>query len=551
MTHPIASSSPPGPENAARRHLVWVLVSLAYLAVAPYFPRINNPNENVRIWMTRAIALDHTFAIDHVTAEWGYVDDKATARGHLYSSKAPGTSLAGVPVMWLQAKLWRACGWPTPSKRAVTFALRYLTVVPCALTFLLLFGRWVERRTRSPGARDLLTVAVGLGTLLYPYGILFVGHAQAAMLGFGAFMALAWGPGDDERERRGDRRDDHRATPAPSWRLSPARLAAAGALAGAAVVFEYQVVLLSAAVAGLAAWRARARFGWFLLGALPPAAALGAYHTAVFGRPWAFPYGHLENQTYAHVHHGTGFFGLHAPALEALGTSLFSVSYGLFVFSPFLLVGAGLLVKRAVQTERAEAVTLLAGAAALVLFLSGMTHWRAGWCVGPRYIAAVAPVLAAGVALQWRWFAGDDRAASWRRGLLGGLVAVSVALNGLSAATYPHYPESFDNPVFDLALPAWRAGYVPSGLGHALGLPRLTALLPLAALWAAALGVALSSPRPAPIESRSRAWWPREGAIALAVATLCLGLLASYGRHPSAAETHATDVVRSLWDPHP
>jgi len=520
-------------ESAARRHLVWVLVSAAYLAVAPYFPRINNPNENVRIWMTRAIALDHTLAIDHVTAEWGYVDDKAVARGHLYSSKAPGTSLLGVPVLWLQAKVWRACGWPTPSKRAVTFALRYLTVVPCALSFLLLFARWVERRTGSAAARDLLTVAVGLGTLLYPYGILFVGHAQAAMLGFGAFMALGWSRPDERSEG--------------SVPLSPARLATAGALAGAAVVFEYQVLLVAAAAAGLAAWRARARFGWFLLGALPPAAALGAYHAVVFGRPWAFPYGHLENQTYAHLHHGTGFFGLHVPRLDALGTSLFSISYGLFVFSPFLLVGAGLLVRRALQPVRAEAVALLASAVALVLFLAGMTHWRAGWCVGPRYIAAIAPVLAAGVALEWRWFAGDDRRAIWRRGLLGGLVAVSVALNGISAATYPHYPEQFDNPVFDLALPAWRAGYVPSGLGHALGLPRLAALLPVAILWVAALGAALASSSVAGHRARSL----RQGAIALGLATIGLGLLASYGRHPSAEETRATDVVRALWDPRP
>ena len=90
-----ALSIRPARESAARRHLVWVLVSLSYLAVAPYFPRINNPNENVRIWMTRAIALDHTLAIDHVSAEWGYVDDKAAAGGRLYSSKAPGTSLLG------------------------------------------------------------------------------------------------------------------------------------------------------------------------------------------------------------------------------------------------------------------------------------------------------------------------------------------------------------------------------------------------------------------------------------------------------------------------
>lgn len=510
-------------ESAARRYLVWILVSLSYVAVTPYFPRINNPNENVRIWMTRAIALDHTMSIDKATADWGYVDDKAVSGGHLYSSKAPGTSFLGVPVLWLQAKLWRAWGWPSPSKRAVTLALRDLTIVPSALLFLLVFGRWVERRTRSTAARDLLTVAVGLGTLLYPYGVIFVGHAQAAMLGFGAFMALGWAKRDG-------------TTSAPS----PRRLAMAGALAGAAVIFEYQMLIVALAAAGWAAWRSRARAAWFALGALPPAIFLGTYHAVLFGRPWAFPYGHLENQTYAHLHHSGGFFGLQGPRLDALGASLFSVDYGLFVFSPFLLAGAILAVRRALRPGRSEALAVLGTSVALLLFLAGMTHWRAGWCVGPRYIAGIAPLLACGLALDWSPFQGESRGAVLRHGALVGLVAVSVFLNGISAATYPHYPEQFNNPIFDLALPLWRAGYIPSGLGHTLGLPRLWALLPVATLWLTALTIAAMTGTTTRRLLRL--------IIALAVALAILIPLSTYGRHPSPAETHATTIVRSLWD---
>jgi hypothetical protein len=521
MTDPGIPDRWPARESAPRRYLVWILVSLSYLAVAPYFPRINNPNENVRIWMTRAIVLDHTLSIDRATADWGYVDDKAVSGGHLYSSKAPGTSFLGVPVLWLQAKLWRACGWPSPSKRAMTLALRYLTIVPSALLFLLVFGAWVERRARSAAARDLLTVAVGLGTLLYPYGVIFVGHAQAAMLGFGAFMALGWANRDGTMG-------------APTRR----QLAVAGALAGAAVIFEYQMLIVALAAAGLAAWRARSRAAWFALGAVPPAIFLGTYHALLFGRPWAFPYGHLENQTYAHLHHSGGFFGLQGPRFEALGASLFSIDYGLFVFSPFLLVGAALAVRRALRPGRGEAIAVLGASVLLVLFLAGMTHWRAGWCVGPRYIAGIAPLLACGLALDWSPFRGDDRATAMRHGVLVGLVAVSVFLNGISAATYPHYPEQFDNPVFDLALPLWRAGYVPSGLGHLLGLPALWALLPVATLWFAALMVAATTCR--------KHLLPRL-AVALAVTITVLLALSAYGRHPSPAETHATTIVRSLW----
>ncbi|HEX2657449.1 MAG TPA: YbaK/EbsC family protein, partial [Polyangia bacterium] len=344
-------------EGRARKHLVWLLVSLAYLVVAPYFPRINNPNENVRIWMTRAIVEEHTLALDGTCAAWGYVDDKATDHGRLYSSKAPGTSLLGVPVLWTQTKLWHALGWPSPSKRAATFGLRFFSVVPCVIAFLFFFARWIERRARSTTARDLLLVAVGLGTLIYPYGILFVGHAQAALAAFAAFMALTWAVDDAAPTRR--------------------QLVLAGAMAGAAVLFEYQLLLVAIVLAGLALWRMRARAGWFALGAAPLAVALGAYHTALFGRPWAFPYGHLENQTYAHAHHGSGFFGLGAPQPAALASSLFSISYGLFVFSPFLLFGLLAALRRLRSPARAHAVVILLSCALLLLFLAGMTHWRA------------------------------------------------------------------------------------------------------------------------------------------------------------------------------
>ncbi len=521
-------------ERAARRHLVWALVSLAYLAASPYFPRLNNPNENVRVWMTRAIVEHHTLAIDRVVADWGYVDDKAISHGHLYSSKAPGTSLLGVPVLWLETRLWHLTGWPSPSKAATTFGLRLFSVVPGALAFLFAFARWVERRTRSPAARDLLVCGLGLGTMLYPYGILFVGHAQGAMAAFGAFMALTWPPAGAAGEDAGAAA----ATP------SPVRLAAAGALAGASVLFEYQLVLVALVLGAYVAWRHRAATVWFVVGAMPFALALGAYHTALFGRPWQFPYGHLENQTYARVDHARGFFGLAWPRLDALAASLFSVSYGLFAFSPFLLLGLAAAVWRGLGRQRAEALACLAATATLSLFLAGMTHWRAGWCVGPRYIAGVAPFLAGGLVLAWGAWS-RERHGHHVRALLGGLIIVSVFLNGVSAALYPHYPEVYDNPVFDLALPLWRAGYAPSGLGHALGLAGRLALLPVALAWAAAVAVALTTGARRPWQVVARL------AAASLIGAALLSALACYGRRPSAAEDHATTVVRALWDPPP
>ena len=140
--------------------------------------------------------------------------------------------------------------------------------------------------TDSRWARDAAVIALGLGTLLYPYGNMFVGHALAAAAAFGAFMLLD----DGARRTSGCGRALARA-----WRL-------AGLLAGLTVLFEYQALLVSIALAVYAVVRYRRRvsaMAAFVAGALPPAFALGVYHTALFGRPWRFPFGNVENPAFA------------------------------------------------------------------------------------------------------------------------------------------------------------------------------------------------------------------------------------------------------------
>src|ERR1022692_1658331 len=181
--------------GAFRRHAAWLLVVLATLLVSPYFERLNNPNENVRVWATRAIVAHHVLDLDAVSREWGYVNDKAKNDRHVYSSKAPGVSFLGVPVLFVQTKLRALCGWPAPNKRQATFWLRLFAVKLPIAAFLWAFAGYVERKTRSSLARDLLVVALGLGTLLYPYAGLFVGHALAAAAAFAAYMLLD--PADD------------------------------------------------------------------------------------------------------------------------------------------------------------------------------------------------------------------------------------------------------------------------------------------------------------------------------------------------------------------
>jgi hypothetical protein len=170
-----------------------------------------------------------------------------------------------------------------------------------------------------------------------------------------------------------------------------------------------------------------------------------------------------------------------------------------------------------------------------------MSNWRAGWCVGPRYITTVAPFLVLGVAFAWAVI----QRRTWLMAPTLGLVIVSVFLNVVSGAVYPHYPEVFDNPVFDLTLPVLRAGYAPYSFGWLLGLRGLASVAPLALVVLGALGLGLAGEAPRP----PRRWARISGA--LAVAALCLLALSAYGRKPSPGEQSSAAFVRATWEPQP
>ncbi len=507
-----------------RRNGVWLLVSAAYLFASPYFERLNNPNENVRVWATRAVVAHGVLDIDDVVREWGYVNDKAKSDQHLYSSKAPGVSLLGVPILFIQTKVRGWLGIGSPGKADTTFWLRLFAVKLPMCAFLWVFGRWVRRASGSDFARDLCVAALGLGTMLYPYGGMFAGHAPAAAAAFGAFLLIEE-PGGGEPAR-------------------PSRLAGAGLLAGLAVMLEYQVLLVAVVLGVVALLRNGRRAFWFLAGAAPPAVALGAYHQALFGKPWSFPYANIENPVFARTAHAAGFHGLSWPQLGAFPTFLFSPAYGLFAYSPVLLPGllaAGWMAARG--PSRREGWLVLAVAGAMFLFLAGMSNWRAGWCVGPRYIAAAVPFLFVPLVRLWpeiarRW---------WAVAGLVGLTVASAVLNVVSGALYPHYPEALRNPVFQLAFPLLREGYAPQGLGLALGLRGAAALLPVALPAAAALArlmVRGDDDRTMPRRRRLA-----HAGVALAVAALFLTGLGAYRPQPDLDEQHALATVRALWEP--
>jgi hypothetical protein len=465
------------PRAVLRRRPEIPLFALVFGAYA-YFYQAGGWNQNSRFDLTRAIVEQRTVAIDAFQENTG---DKAQRGDHWFTDKAPGLS-------WLAVPPYAVVHAVRPE---AVMAGSYLGTVlavslPSALAALLLFG--IGRRIGLSAAWSAaITCAYALGTLAFPYSTIFYGHQLSAALGISAF-ALVW------KER------------CPF---------AAGLLLGLAVCVDYTSVILALVVTTYAVARLGMKRGWLVIaGGLPLAIALGAYHTAAFGRPFALPYDFVLQE-----HRRQGWFmGIGAPDARVLWAILFGSYRGLFYSAPWLIAGVpgmALLFRRGFRAEALAAATIVLS---YVLLNAGLVDWHGGWAMGPRYLIPAIPFLAVGamgLVQACRARSRGRRALAW----VGGAAAiVSAALMLMGTAVRPDVPLTIARPFGQFLIPSFVRGRVArsnhpidgdgvSGqraawnVGHRLGLEGLPTLLPLAA-WVGLCGgmlaraAATSSSRP-------------------------------------------------------
>jgi hypothetical protein len=469
----------------------WVLLPLVVLYVwsFPYFERLNNPNELVRVYMTMSIVDDATYDITGVCRRHGWVNDRSAVGDRAYSSKAPGASFAGVP-LYAAGRLAAGLAGGTLELRDTVRLLRLGVCVLPALLFLFFFRRHLHALGVSRFAADAVFLACAVASPFYTYIHQFAGHTPSACALFGAYMVLAGG----SRSRR--------------W--SPARGAAFGFLLGSAPVLEYQALVPAVAVGVAFLAHPQGRRPLSLAAALAAAAVPGGllvhFHASAFGSPFSTGYAYIENPAFQQML-SEGWMGTTYPRLDRLIFLLASRDTGLFVYSP-LLAAAPLVafllpvVRRSPWWDRRslrECLVCAAVSVTLLLFISANILWRAGWTAGPRYLTAMVPFMAVLSA-----YGLDAAHRTWHlpvRALALAAVMVGMVMSGVSGAIYPHLPVTFHNPVFEILVPLLRDGFVPHNLGFALGLPGLSSTLPALVLGVAPLLVHLvcnAHPRPTP-----------------------------------------------------
>jgi hypothetical protein len=548
--------------RAGLPRLFFLLVFVPLLCVFPYLRGVNNPNEYVRVFTAMSIVDRGTFRIDEPVQLYGWVNDmakvpsKEDGQPHYFMVKAPLSVYLGLPGYAIFSKVVApALGHHLPTEktsqeerlwwlRGSTWALRlFASNLPCFL-FLVWFERYLRAFSPDPSIRYAAVAACGLGTNYLAYTHMFASHAQYAAAAFLAFALT-------ERELRLSRGDSRARRPRFAF--------LAGVFTSACVALEYHALFLAIILSLFGAivfWRPKNLVA-FGLGGLVNVPGVMYFHWRAYGNPLTPGHQMLETQKFA-IEHQTGLWGVVWPTWDHLKALSVDPGFGFFGMSPFMWLGLlavplvlltpGAPPRTAKMLRVATFVWFLCG---LDLFLvnAGIIEWRAGWTVGPRYLAACPPFFAFGAVIGLeRIAAGGVARRAVARGVAGGLALAGVLTIGTVGLLYDTLPESIERPFAQFAVPMIRSGHVPHHVGEWVGVDGI-------GFWYVCLASMIAAPIVAGLvvgarEERLRLW----GARAVVFAVACAAGMAPAASTPEDGSEmwvlhRDTQGIRQVWEP--
>jgi len=371
--------------------------------------------------------------------------DMARCGGHYYSDKAPGTAALALGPFILGSLAVKAsgesvespAGWLTTSW--VTCAA--VNAVPLAIGFTLL-AAWL-RRLVSARAALLTVLGISLGGMPLIYATALWSHSLVCGLICVAIWCLAPFTGDNPR---------------------PGRLGAAGVALGLALASEFTAGLVIAALCWHTWRNHRHRAVYLALGAIAPLLLIPAYNLAVTGSPFILPYSHQAS----FPEMGKGIYAIRWPDPETLGALLCSPERGLLTWCPFLLLAGVGYWQMLHDSPQPLWLTYAVPLLTLIVISGRVWDWQAGWCLGPRYLTPILPLLALPCALAARRLPGISAA----------LAALSMLLVTQAVLTSVIIPDWYHAPLLQFHWPLWREGKLSPNLGRLAGLSPWASVAP-------------------------------------------------------------------------
>jgi len=176
----------PAPDNRRRTAAVMLLMLVLLLLPLAGAPPSTNPNELVRIELTLAMALWASVDLENPAHIYGLSEDVARREGRILADKAPGLSMAAVPVVWaLSGCLPSISETVLPAYWPLRHLLTFLLVSSAAGLGCFFVAHHLPET--DPGFAAPLALITCLATPMFSYGTVFLSHASAAGL-----MAVAW-----------------------------------------------------------------------------------------------------------------------------------------------------------------------------------------------------------------------------------------------------------------------------------------------------------------------------------------------------------------------
>ena len=360
-------------KSATKRETLLIFLLLAFMYT--YFCQDGAWNGNSRLGLTFAIVEEGRLTIDSFHDQEGtYTEDKAIYNGHYYTSKAIGSSLMAAffyfPLYRLELLLHVKL-----SLEQVKYVLTFFSIgLPSAIAGSLIYmlGKQV---TGDKVQAYLATLAVTLGTMIFPYSVTFYGHQLAGVLLFGAFFLI------------------FQLSASPNYHRNGVFFLI-GFLLGSALSTEYPVAIIIMVLTAyyfFTLFRNRVmnvRRAVILpaLGACIPLAVIVVYNIAVFDHPIATGYAHSANPWFQQ-HQSQGLAGIGWPNPKAMYYMTLHPAFGLFWQSPVLIMSLlGICIMWRESKYRAEAMVAILAFFSLLILYSGFYGWWGGWAFGPRYL---------------------------------------------------------------------------------------------------------------------------------------------------------------------